>query len=858
MPRTCSLVPSSSLRAALVALALAASLAPAIAQPLEGPDGWRPPGTRTRTRAEERRYHTGVDELQPSIGRPAGHRALSAGEAEVLLQALRSELTQPRSLESLLPGLEDYRAVNGRLDAAVARSGGALQMETIGHVHGLEVRAIRVPAAPGPPKPKLILLGGVHSGTEKTGFEAATRFVEELAQDAKLRARFDVTVIPLVNPTALVLGTRENAKGVDINRTFAEGKTTPESKVLVDYVANKTFDFHLDLHTAGDPGRDGFFLIRGDKDGGLGARMMKALPSAALLDAPGKPGEAHVGPYLLYGVGLSEIASIHDTTMDLLKKRGTPYVYTFEAPTRASPEVQVDLTLRFVHSAFDNALRYGRFPRLREAAERERAREAAPEVAPEALKPFRRADKTLDWGKLTTSRVLPEVGGLAHFGLALFLKEVAVVTATGDRARIEEFFEGLLTTDFYREYGLFVAGARLGEVAYARALQRFVKPGFVNGLLKTNLILAAGLALPQIVDGTFTGRGFAISLGSLGLSTAAVQAGVRSITWVTGLGDARVATLVRRLGLTRLGRIGGWVYAAAELAVILYFAEEVEERADAHFALRDARRALREASQALIAAASAPGLTPEALRAALEAEQEAWGEYRNFLYLPVQQQELRLAARLEHLAGQAQVLAERRAAALERVESRAALRANVEARYGSLERYAEALVRADEADLQARVDVLLERAARERGQLWDAVYSGGEREEGYLAGVSHLPWLLQGARRGAAGDPFGSRGDPFARWGRSRAQESLGDALERVSENRLQTYQDERALYRALAEGFQERLDLVVLLEAAGQRSARIQVADEALSGQAREVPDAQGLVERLRRAAAEADARGE
>jgi hypothetical protein len=65
--------------------------------------------------------------------------------------------------------------------------------------------------------------------------------------------------------------------------------------------------------------------------------MMKALPSAALLDAPGKPGEARVGPYVLYGVGLSEIESIRDTTMDLFTKRGTPYVYTFEAPTRAGP-----------------------------------------------------------------------------------------------------------------------------------------------------------------------------------------------------------------------------------------------------------------------------------------------------------------------------------------------------------------------------------------------------------------------------------------------------------------------------------------------------------------------------------------
>ena len=54
--------------------------------------------------------------------------------------------------------------------------------------------------------------------------------------------------------------------------------------------------------------------------------------------------------------------------------------------------------------------------------------------------------------------------GLAHFGLALFLKGGAVVAAPGDRSRIVEFFDGLMTTDFYKHYGLFVAGARVGEI----------------------------------------------------------------------------------------------------------------------------------------------------------------------------------------------------------------------------------------------------------------------------------------------------------------------------------------------------------------------------------------------------------
>src|SRR5690606_13920320 len=167
-----------------------------------------------------------------------------------------------------------------------------------------------------------------------------------------------------------------------------------------------------------------------------------------------------------------------------------------------------------------------------------------------------------DWSRMGRDRALQEGAGLAHFALALFLKEVAVVAATGDRARIEEFFEGLLTTDFYVHYGLFVAGARVGEVAYTRYLQRFVKPRFVSGMLKTTLVLAAGMALPLIVEGKFEGKAFAISLGALGLSTAAVKAGVAGISWVVDLERAKGAGTLARLGAGagRLARLGGWFY----------------------------------------------------------------------------------------------------------------------------------------------------------------------------------------------------------------------------------------------------------------------------------------------------------
>ncbi|HBP23645.1 MAG TPA: hypothetical protein DEA08_38445, partial [Planctomycetes bacterium] len=133
------------------------------------------------------------------------------------------------------------------------------------------------------------------------------------------------------------------------------------------------------------------------------------------------------------------------------------------------------------------------------------------------LASYRRADGTLRWKALASDGLLREGGALAHFTLALFLKELAMVVRTGDRLRIEEFFDGVMTTDFFKHYGLFALGARGGELLYGRYLAQHLRQGFVSSLLKTHIVLMTGLALPQIVSGEFEGKTFMISVASLGL-----------------------------------------------------------------------------------------------------------------------------------------------------------------------------------------------------------------------------------------------------------------------------------------------------------------------------------------------------
>ncbi|MGE0710090.1 MAG: hypothetical protein AB7N76_31705 [Planctomycetota bacterium] len=479
-------------------------------------------------------------------------------------------------------------------------------------------------------------------------------------------------------------------------------------------------------------------------------------------------------------------------------------------------------------------------------------RARTPEAVAKKLDELRRPDGTVEWSKVARDRALVEGAGLANFTLALFLKELAAVAATGDRARIEEFFDGLLTTDFYEDYGLFVAGAKLGEVAYTRYLQRFVKPRFVNGVLKTNLVLATGMALPLIVEGKFEGKAFAISVASLGLSSAAVKAGVAGIEWVLDISKAREAGVLARLsGAGRLAKLGGWFYTAAELAVVLYVADELETRVNAALDQKAARDALAAAGRDFLAATRG-GRTQE-VEAAAEAYHQAWIDYRNFLYRPLEQDELVLAERLQRSARQAKLLADKRAATLERVSQQPALRQSIERRYGSLEAYADALAKEEEEQVRAEVNTYLDSYNKTRAEHLRAVYEDGRRRGALLGGLDDLDWLLRGGEAHAAGDPFGSRDDVFASWGRGRARGRLDDALGGASANRLQAYDDEAEVFAAVAGALRRsgRGDLADLLDARRRGVLQLQAMDKDLvrTGGVVDTRNRAGISERMRAA---------
>ncbi|MEZ6183534.1 MAG: hypothetical protein R3F62_00815 [Planctomycetota bacterium] len=415
--------------------------------------------------------------------------------------------------------------------------------------------------------------------------------------------------------------------------------------------------------------------------------------------------------------------------------------------------------------------RYGTFRGRLQALER------AANGGPDPLAKFRRADGTVRWGEATAARALPEVGGLAHFTLALFLKELATTLETGDRLRMEEFFDSLQSSDFYLHYGMFALGARGGQVLYGRFLSRFVRRPFLNELARQNVALAAGMLLPQLFTGEGSPHQFAVSLTALGLSSTALKAGAQGIRWLRSLKTGEAAATVART--SRWAKLGGFVYTVGETAVVLYAAEKLEQVYwDWHDA-RAARASMREAGVALFRAAGSDP-TPEALAEAIAAYRAAWDDYRTYLTLPLLQQDALFNRRLEAYGADAQELEAALQERLARIERQPRIKDRVVADYGSVAAYAEAAVAEDRTALRARIEESFGSYFQSRERIAQELAARPRRDALYLPqGEALVAGALAGAPRPAL----------------SRLQ----GALEELSQNRAQCFEDEARALRLAA-----------------------------------------------------------
>lgn len=353
---------------------------------------------------------------------------------------------------------------------------------------------------------------------------------------------------------------------------------------------------------------------------------------------------------------------------------------------------------------------------------RERARLASAEAGSgrDPLSTFRRADGTLDIGKMVKSQTFAGAAGVTHFAFALFLKELALVLHTGDSGRLEQFVDGLLSTDFFVNYGLFATGAAAADAAYGAYVRRVTRKHFLSGVLRSNLVLAAGLAVPMVARGQFDADTYIVDVTALGLSATAVKAAVEGMKGVWRLARGGRAAI----NLGRLAGPAGWVWTAGETAVVLLIGDALAHRLDKWMDDRELRGRVRDSGKLLqdLVARHRRGepVTPEEMMRAVAGLQASYDDLRRHKAAPMEATLAAFHGELEKAAKDA-VATDNAASALEnRLAANPLVREHVE-RTGYTDRMRETREAAREADLRS------DSAAFERawGETVENSYVGG-------------------------------------------------------------------------------------------------------------------------------------
>jgi murein peptide amidase A len=97
-----------------------------------------------------------------------------------------------------------------------AKEGGAtLESSTFRSVKGRKIKSFLF----GNGGPTALVIGGIH-GDEEPGVELAEELINYLSANQSVDSQGRVVVMPVANPDGLAVGTRVNARGIDINRNF--------------------------------------------------------------------------------------------------------------------------------------------------------------------------------------------------------------------------------------------------------------------------------------------------------------------------------------------------------------------------------------------------------------------------------------------------------------------------------------------------------------------------------------------------------------------------------------------------------------------------------------------------------------
>ena len=221
---------------------------------------------------------------------------------------------------------------------------------------------LRIDIERRPEVPRIALSAGLH-GDEP----AAPWALLSIARDGLLDRAFAYRIWCCTNPSGYRLGTRANASGEDVNRSFSHGGTTSEARAIVAANDGLQFALSLDLHE--DYEADGFYcyepIVAGHAP--YGRRVVQALDDAGFpvqeLDDAfdlGYPPDARELRSLERGRCLPNVAA------ELRHFEGLPYsmymvsgnarrTLTFESPRRLPWEARIAIHRTAVGSVLATA-----------------------------------------------------------------------------------------------------------------------------------------------------------------------------------------------------------------------------------------------------------------------------------------------------------------------------------------------------------------------------------------------------------------------------------------------------------------------------------------------------------------------
>jgi hypothetical protein len=175
--------------------------------------------------------------------------------------------------------------------------------------------------------PAITISAGVH-GDEPAGPLALLALVTA----GELDRRYAYRLWPCLNPSGFSAGTRENAEGTDINRSFGRGGQTPEARAVITANRDRKFVLSIDLHE--DCDANGFYCYE------YGAGDVGEAVAAAVRQA-GYPLEEEGVLRPDPAVEMQAIGGLSYTLA--IVRRASPRALTFETPARLDCDSRVEI-----------------------------------------------------------------------------------------------------------------------------------------------------------------------------------------------------------------------------------------------------------------------------------------------------------------------------------------------------------------------------------------------------------------------------------------------------------------------------------------------------------------------------------